>query len=283
MTGRTIPGQPGEDEYNYTQGQRGYSIEGRSRLGDLRVQHSSSRPDPDSSHSIPQPTVRPRHDYTHNRPKGIPLIPYSSSSRHPADRVDRSSQRRDEEDSSDDSCSNDGSGSETAAPSPRSRRGIRSRGDYKTRSKAPSVLTRPPLDNDHGSSDSSDLSKLKSQQPWVAEPSGYKEKESAQLPAHLTSSRQDPRGREESSCAFLPLFHPVSFLANCLEQCNFHHINIKDTLLPRVLCIPYATFFFLPLLHIHRFVDSTPPCRYSCSPFNTLFSRQFLFFAFFRC
>jgi len=118
--------------------------------------------------------------------------PYSSSSRHHTDHVDPS---LDEEDCSDDSYSSNGSGSETAAPGPRSGRATGSRA---TRSTTPSipVPALPPLDFFRGSSNPSGLSKSKSQQPWVAEPSGYKEKESARSPAQPTSGRQDPRGRE---------------------------------------------------------------------------------------
>jgi len=224
MTRQSIPGQWGKGDYDHTQGQRGYPIEGSNRPSEPRVQHSSNSPDRHSpsilqptiyarhshSHSMPMPMVQPRHDYSpgwedpsrvdreswkadkyFRKPQKHMFNPYSSSSRHPADRVDPSSRRRDEEDSSDDSDSSAGSGCEIAAPSHRLERGIRSTVDHKT---APSILTRSPLDTYHGSSDPSGLSKSKSQQSWVAEPSGY-EKESARLPAHLTSSRQDSRGR----------------------------------------------------------------------------------------
>jgi hypothetical protein len=129
------------------------------------------------------------------QPQEDPFYPYSSSTRHPADRVHPSS---DEEDSRDDSYSSNGSGSETAAPSPRSGRGTGSRGTYKTRSTVPSIPIRalPPLDIYGGSFNLSGLSKSKSQQPWVAEPSGYKEKERARLPTQPTSNRQDLRSRE---------------------------------------------------------------------------------------
>jgi len=209
---QTILGQPGEDEYAYKQGQRGYPIEGSSRPpADPRVQHPSNYPDQRSSYSIPIPTDRSKSipirqdpsrvggaswkgDKYSRRPQKDMFNPYSSSSR-PTDPVDPSSH---EEASSDDSYSSNGSGSETAAPNPRSGRGTGSRGTYKTRSTAPSipVPALPPLGFFRGSSNPSGLSKSKSQQPWVAEPSGYKEKESARLPAPPTSSRQDPRGRE---------------------------------------------------------------------------------------
>jgi hypothetical protein len=209
---RTIPGQPGEDEYDYRQGQRAYPIEGSSRpLGDPRVQQPSNHPNQRFSHSIPIPVVQNRQDHSHDwadssrlggeswkgdkysrQPQKDMFNPCSSSSCHPTNRVHPSS---DEEESSDDSYSSNGSGSETAAPSPRSGRSFRSRGNYKTRSTAPSIPTLPPLDIYRGSSNPSGLSKSKSQQPWVAEPSGHKEKESARLPARPTSSRQDPRGK----------------------------------------------------------------------------------------
>jgi hypothetical protein len=212
-TGWTIPGQPGEDEYGYTQGQRGYPIEGSSRLpADPRVQHPSNRPDPHSSHSIPIPMAQERHHYSYRevsslmqresskgdkysrKPQNDIFNPYSSSSRHPADRVDPSS-RRWEENSSDDSDSSAGSGSETAALSPRLGRGIQSRVGHNIRSRAPPTATRLTLDSYHGTSNPAGLSESKPQQPWVAEPSGYKEKESARLPAQPSSSRADPRGR----------------------------------------------------------------------------------------
>jgi hypothetical protein len=122
-----------------------------------------------------------------------PFNPYSLSSLHPADRVHPDS---DEEDSSDDSYSSNGSGSETAAPNPRSGKGTGSGTTYKTRSTAPSIPAPalPSLEIHRRSSNPPDLSKSKSQQPWVAETSGYKEKESARLPAQPTS-RQDARGR----------------------------------------------------------------------------------------
>ena len=209
-TGWTFPGQPGEDEYGYTQGQRGYPIEGSSRPpADPRVQHPSNRPDP---HSIPLPMAQERHYYSYQevsnpmeresskgdkysrKPPKDTFKPYSSSSRRPADRVDPSS-RLWEEDIPNDYDSSAGSGSETAALSPRSGRGIQSRGGHKIRSRAPPILTRPTLDSYHGSSNLAGLSESKPQQPWVTEPSGYKEKESARLPAQPSSSRADPRGR----------------------------------------------------------------------------------------
>ena len=125
------------------------------------------------------------------QPQEDPFNPYSLSTLHPADHIHPDS---DEEESSDDSYSSNGSGSETAAPIPRSGKGAGSRGTYKTRSTAPSipVPALPPLDIYRGSSNPSGLSKSKSQQPWVAEPLGYKEKESARLPAQPS---QDTRGR----------------------------------------------------------------------------------------
>ena len=179
------------------------------------AQHPSNYPDQrssiyqDRSNSIPIPGVQDRHDPSHDwdpsRVGGASwkgdgysrqnmFNPYSSSSQHSADRVHPGS---DEEESSDDSYSSNGSGSETAAPNPRSGKGAGSRGTYKTRSTAPSIPapTLPPLDIYHGLSNPSGLSKSKSQQPWVAEPSGYKERESTRLPAQSTSNRQDTRGR----------------------------------------------------------------------------------------
>jgi len=132
--------------------------------------------------------------YSRKPPKDI-FNPYSPSSRHPADRVGPSSRRWEEEDSSDDSYSSAGSGFETTASSPRLGRGIQSRGGHKTGSRAPPILTRPTLDSYHGSSNPDGLSESKPQQPWVVEPPGYKEKESARLPAQPSSSRADPRGR----------------------------------------------------------------------------------------
>jgi hypothetical protein len=217
-TGWNIPGQPGEDEYGCTQGQRGYPIEGSSRRpGDPRVQCPSNRPDPHPSHSIPLPMAQERHycscrevsnpiereslkgdKYSRKPPNDI-FNPYSLSSRPPANHADLSSRRWEEEDSSDDSDSSAGSGSETASLSPRLGRGIQRRGGHEIRSRAPPILTRPTLDSYHGSSNPAGLSKSKPQQPWVAEPSDYKEIESARLPAQPSSSRADPRGRRKDT------------------------------------------------------------------------------------
>ena len=192
-------------------------MEGSSRpLGDSRVQQPSNYPNQrssmyqDRSNSIPISGVQGRHDRSHGRENpsrvgGIswkgdkysrqlqedPFNPYSSSILHHADRIHPDS---DEEDSSDDSYSSNGSGSETAAPNPRSGKSPGSRGTYKTRSTAPSipVPALPPLDIYRGSSNPSGLSKSKSQQPWVAEPSGSKAKESVRLPAQPS---QDTQGR----------------------------------------------------------------------------------------
>ena len=119
-----------------------------------------------------------------------------SSSRHPTKRVDPlsistyPSSQRQKEDNSDDSHSSSSSSPETVSPSPHFGTGVRSKGDRKIHSKASSILTRPSLDTYHGSSDPSGLSKLKSQQPWVAEPSGYKEKKNS--PQSPRSKGTDP-------------------------------------------------------------------------------------------
>ncbi|KIM36423.1 hypothetical protein M413DRAFT_449138, partial [Hebeloma cylindrosporum] len=125
-----------EDEYDYTQGQRGYPGEGSSRPADPRVPHSSRRP----SHSVLQPMVQDRHDYPSHDPRSSSYTS-SSSQRH---------QRR-EEDSSDDSSSGD----ETASPSSHSRK-PRRKGDIK--SKTSFIAPRSSLDTYHGSSEPSGLS-----------------------------------------------------------------------------------------------------------------------------
>ena len=199
----TIPGPPGKDEYDYRQDQRGHLGEGSSRPKDPRVQQSSQRPDPRPSHSIPQPMAQDRNDYTYDRGREEPSRMERESSKgdkhsqnppkdmfNPYSSSYSTAQRRREEDSSDDSDSS--SGYRTTGQSSRSGKGVRSKGDHKTRSKAPSMQTRPPLDH-RGLSDPSGISKSKLQ-PWVAEPSSYKDKESARLPVQQSASR-DSRGK----------------------------------------------------------------------------------------
>ena len=214
-TRRTIPGQPGEDEYDYKQGQRGRpGVEGSSRPGDPRVQQSSHRPDP-RPHSITRPMVQDRHDYFNQedssskgdkysrKPQKDMFNPYSSSNHQTDPRLLSEyspSQLWGEEESSDDSnSSSGGSGSETAAPTPRP--SIRGRKIYNTRPKAPSMPTRPSLDTHRGLSDPSGISKSKSHQPSVAEPSSYTGKESAPVPVQRSFSR-DPRGGRDADTDF---------------------------------------------------------------------------------
>ena len=202
---RTIPGQLGEDEYNYKQGQQGRpGTEGSSRPGDPRFQQSNHHPDP-RSHSITQPMIQDSHDYTCDQEDSSSKgDKYSQKPQndvfHHTDLCSLSeyspSQLWGEEESSDDSnSSSSGSGSETAAPTPRL--SIRGRKVYNTRPKAPSMPTRPSLDTHRGLSDPSGILKSKSHQPWVAEPSSYTEKESAPVPVQLSFSR-DPRGARDA-------------------------------------------------------------------------------------
>jgi hypothetical protein len=108
---------------------------------------------------------------------------------------------------------------------------------------------------------------------------------STSLDLATDDSSELPWARSEPACAFLPFFLPVPFLLTALNSATFVSTKSKT-----LFCLGFCTSctppsFFLPLtsLHIHRLVDSTPPCRYSCSPFNWFFSPQFLSFAFFRC
>ena len=137
------------------------------------VQHSSNRPDPFAPVPGWGAWVDPR------RVDRESWNGYSSSSRHLADRVDKSPGLF-------------GSDSEDSDSS-----GVRSRGDHKIPSLAAPIPIRPSLDTYHVSPDPSDLSKSKSQGPWVAEPSGYK---SARLSTqYRSSSHQDPWGRNQDS------------------------------------------------------------------------------------
>ena len=192
-TMQTIPNQPREDEYDYTQGQWGDPGEGSSRPGDPRVQRSSQRSDPRSSHSIPQSMAQDHHGYPYNRnrkdssrmenskgdkysrkPSKDMFNSYLSSSHHTDSLRSISystSQLRGKEDSGDASDSSSGSGSETASLRPHLGKAIRGRGSP------------------------SGLSKSKLQQTWVAEPSGSKERESARSSVQQSSSRRDTRAR----------------------------------------------------------------------------------------
>lgn len=95
-----------------------------------------------------------------------------------------------------------------------------------------------------------------------------------------------PWARSEPSCAFFSFFLPVPFLLTPLNSTTFISPTSKT-----LFCLGFCasctppSFFFASItsLHIHRFVDSTAPCRYNFSPFNPFFSRQYLSFAFFRC
>ena len=137
------------------------------------VQHSSNRPDPFAPVPGWGAWVDPR------RVDRESWNGYSSSSRHPADRVDKS-------------YGLFGSDSEDSDSS-----GVWSKGDHKIPSLAAPIPIRPSLGTYHVSSDPSDLSKSKSQGPWVAEPSGYKSARSSTQ--HRSSSHQDPWGRNQDS------------------------------------------------------------------------------------